>query len=130
MAPKLAKIGYLPDDEPLHNLADGLREVLTGCVMNNSIPAQIQDPNGNQRFQGQQRGVCGEATRVLSMSQTRRFAANEANRTDGLITIGVGGIQSTADIDGYRQAGAESVQVATAAMVDDRISESLGLIRS
>ena len=128
--PKLAKIGYLPNDEPLHNLADGLREVLTGCVMNNSIPAQIQDPNGNQRFQGQQRGVCGEATRVLSMSQTRRFAANEANRTDGLITIGVGGIQSTADIDGYRQAGAESVQVATAAMVDDRISESLGLIRS
>ena len=128
--PKLAKIGYLPDDEPLHNLADGLREILTGCVMNNSIPAQIQDPDGTQRFQGQQRGVCGEATRVLSMSQTRRFAANEANRTDGLITIGVGGIQSTADVDGYRQAGAESVQVATAAMVDDRISESLGLIRS
>lgn len=116
--PLLAKIGYLAEDEALSLLADGLRDSVTGCVMCNSIPAQVTNANGTLLFEGQTRGICGEATRSLSVSQTRRFAENESGRSNGLLAIGVGGIRSETDAQEYLDAGAESVQVATAAMLD------------
>lgn len=126
--PLLAKIGYLDEDELLFGLADGLRGVTTGCVMCNSIPARVVDSSGKLLFEGQSRGICGEGTRPLSVSQTRRFAANELGRSDGLLTLGVGGIRSSKDVHEYRDAGAESVQVATVSMLDVDLASQLDLV--
>ena len=126
--PLLAKLGYLKDDDTLFQLADGLRGVITGCVMCNSIPAQVVDTAGNMLFEGQSRGICGESTRPLSVDQTRRFSGNELSRTDGLLTLGVGGIHSAKDVREYLGAGAESVQVATAAMLNTDLASQLDLV--
>jgi len=72
-------------------------------------------------FGGQPRGIGVDAIRDASVEQVRTIS--ELVRSRGLATkiIGVGGISSAAHITQYLDAGAESVQMATAAMIDPLI---------
>lgn len=119
--PLLVKIGYLPDDELLSRLLAALAPQVQGIVMTNSLPARVRNIQGELLFNGEDRGICGRATRAASIDQVRR-CREICDRSDyNLDLIGVGGIESAADVRRYLDAGANSVQLATAPMYDPLI---------
>ena len=69
-------------------------------------------------FDGQRRGICGDAIRTASVGQLRRFAGLKGKKHTGLSLIGVGGASTAEHVEAYLQAGAQSIHVATAAMID------------
>jgi dihydroorotate dehydrogenase (NAD+) catalytic subunit len=87
-------------------------------AMTNSVAALVEQSDGQLMFNGERRGICGEATFEASVSQVELFARLIAKRGDNLKVIGVGGAGSARHVKDYLGAGAEGVQIATAAMVE------------
>jgi dihydroorotate dehydrogenase len=85
--------------------------------MTNSVAATV-DCRGELLFGGQPRGICGDATRQASLDQTAIFSRLIAQRGLDIRLIGVGGASTADHVKTYLDAGAEHVQIATAAMVD------------
>ena len=117
-APLLVKIGYLADDSVLETLIKGLAESVDAIVTTNSLPAKVTDRDGKNLFDGQQRGICGKATRDASVEQVRRIRSIIEKFDLPLDVIGVGGIETASDVNQYGKAGANSIQLATAPMID------------
>ena len=59
--------------------------------MTNSVAATVRSDGGEVFFDGQPRGICGDATRSASIEQTRMFARLIQERGKGMSLIGVGG---------------------------------------
>jgi dihydroorotate dehydrogenase len=62
---------------------------------------------------------------MASLEQTRMFAGLIGDQGLGLSLVGVGGASSAADVRAYLDAGAESVHIATAAMVNPRTAQQV-----
>ncbi|MCA9211950.1 MAG: hypothetical protein KDB27_02700 [Planctomycetales bacterium] len=92
-----------------------------GIVTTNSIAAKVVTDTGNNLFDGQPRGICGDAIRDESMRQTRELKRIVVSANLPLCIVGVGGISSAAHVRAYLDAGADLVQLATAAMLDPGI---------
>ncbi len=112
------KIGYLKDQETLKELLVQFSEHVNAIVTTNSIPAKVTNSSGEFLFDGQQRGICGAATRDASIDQVRRCREIIESNNLELDVIGVGGIQSANDVQRYLAAGASSVQLATSARIE------------
>lgn len=117
-APFTLKIGHIPDREAIDPFLDAVADYVDGLTMTNSIAARVADSSGSLLFDSEPRGICGAATQDASVAQTRAFGARLRARGLGIELIGVGGIASAASARRYIDAGASSVQLATAAMVD------------
>ena len=76
-------------------------------------------------FDGQRRGICGQATRNASLDQTRLFAGLVDELGMELSLVGVGGASTAADVAAYLAAGAESIHIATAAMVNPLTAQQI-----
>lgn len=128
--PLVAKIGHLPGAEETWRLLDALAPWVTALSMTNSVAARVRDVSGAWLFDGQPRGICGAACREASLAQVGRFA--EAIAASGASTriVAVGGVSSLEHVRSYLDAGAHSVQLATALMLDPaaalRIREQWG----
>lgn len=120
--PLLVKVGYLPDDQVTERLLENLAECVDGVVTTNSVSAQVQDEEGRLLFDGQPRGICGKATFAASVRQVERFRDVIERQRWGLSVVGVGGIETAEDVRRYLDAGAESVQLATAIMRDPLVA--------
>ena len=120
--PLILKIGFLDSDRLLESFVEQVAPFTDALATTNSIPSTVVSPSGRRLFDGQRRGICGAATRDASCAQVQRLS--EAVRTLGvsLQLIGVGGIASCDDLHAYLRAGAESVQIATAAMRDPGVA--------
>jgi len=120
--PLLVKVGYLEDAACIAELCRGLAPHVDALVMTNCIPARVKDAAGESLFGGESRGIGGSAIRTASVLQVRRFA--EAIESQGLplTLIGVGVIATADHVRQYLAAGAESVQLATAAMLDPTVA--------
>ncbi len=79
-------------------------------------------PQGKLLFEGQKRGICGDAIRSASLSQTRMLARLVRDGGHDVRLVGVGGASTAAHVREYLAAGAESVHLATAAMVDPSVA--------
>jgi dihydroorotate dehydrogenase len=126
-APYIIKIGHLMDRGQAGRLLDAVAAQATALAMTNSVAAVVRESNGRPLFDGQPRGVCGDATREASLAQTKLFAELIAER--GLSSkhskiklIGVGGASTAGHVRDYLASGAESVHIATAAMTDPLIA--------
>ncbi|MEK6239010.1 MAG: hypothetical protein N2C14_30210, partial [Planctomycetales bacterium] len=62
--------------------------------------------------------ICGASILQASVEQTRMFSRLAARKELSIKLIGVGGVGSGEHARAYLEAGAESVQVATAALID------------
>lgn len=120
--PLILKIGHVRRVHEAELLLDAVSEYVDGLAMTNSIAATVCDASGKSMFDGQKRGICGDAIREASVAQTRMFSQLIQQRGLGLRTIGVGGISMAKHVDQYLDAGAESVQLATAAMLDPAVA--------
>jgi dihydroorotate dehydrogenase (NAD+) catalytic subunit len=120
--PLVIKIGHLVDQASVDHLVAQVGTIVDAFSMTNCIAASVSQPDGTTLFEGQPRGIAGAAIRAASVQQVRRFA--DAIRRHGLPTriVGVGGIFTVNDVAEYLAAGAESVQLATAAMLDPQVA--------
>ena len=125
--PYIVKIGHLRSTEEAEALVEALAPHVDALAMTNSMAAPVVGMDGKPLFDGQPRGICGAAildasvaqTRMMQQVVTRRYLSTGAKP---LKLIGVGGAFSADDVRRYLVAGAESVHLATAAMVDPLIA--------
>lgn len=87
-------------------------------AMTNSVAARVALPGGKYLFDGQPRGICGEATRHASLLQVRLFSQAVQALGLPLKLVGVGGASTAEHVRQYLAAGAHAVHLATAAMLD------------
>ncbi|APZ93570.1 hypothetical protein [Fuerstiella marisgermanici] len=115
------KIGRVATEDDAAKLLKHVGPWIDGLAMTNSVAARVTGPHGQLLFEGQSRGICGDATRETSVQQTSMFRklATEAGQT--LDLIGVGGISTAEHVQQFLQAGANSVAIATAAMVQPEV---------
>ncbi|MCA8998821.1 MAG: tRNA-dihydrouridine synthase [Planctomycetaceae bacterium] len=119
--PLLIKIGFQPDQENLQSLVEEVAPYVDAIVSTNSIPGRVHAPDGSPLFEGNSRGICGTATREASLRQVSAICDLISRRDLHLKVVGVGGIETARDVRRYLDAGAESVQLASAVMHDPEV---------
>jgi len=115
--PLIIKIGHMPGEAAAAALLDAVGSAANSVAMTNCLVATVEGPGG-PLFDGQTRGIGGEAIRAASLEQVRLFSRLIRQRGLPTKVIGVGGIFTAEHVRQYLDAGAESVQLATAAMFD------------
>lgn len=120
--PFLIKIGRVTDTSDAEELLDATAPFVDAFAMTNSVATRVKNDDGDLLFDGERRGICGDATREASLEQTRVFADLINAKGLPLKLIGVGGASNADHVRAYLDAGAESVHIATAAMVDPAIA--------
>lgn len=123
--PYILKIGHVGTAEAAAALLDAVSDHVDALAMTNSIAAKVVGADGQLLFDGQRRGICGDATRTESIRQTKRFADLLAERRDSIDLIGVGGANTFEHVQAYLDAGAQAVHLATSAMIDPRVAISI-----
>ncbi len=113
--PYIAKIGHVPTNDSASELLDAIGDSVDALAMTNSVATLVRDGE-SLVFDGERRGICGEAIRDASLTQTAMFARILQQRGDNMRLIGVGGIQTAQDVRDYLAAGAHACHIATAAM--------------
>lgn len=119
--PYLVKIGHVTRATEAEALVSALAPHADGLAMTNSVATKVTGDGGQLLFDGQKRGICGEATREASLRQVRLFTEIVAEKGLDLKRIGVGGVSTADHVGAYLDAGAEAVHIATAAMVDPSV---------
>jgi dihydroorotate dehydrogenase (NAD+) catalytic subunit len=123
--PLLAKIGHFRDHRDVGPLLESLASHIDAVVATNCIAATVVEREGRPCFNGEPRGIAGGAILDASVRLIETIASTIARRGLGLRAIGVGGISTAADVQRYLNAGAEAVQLATAAMLDPGVGLSI-----
>lgn len=123
--PLIAKIGHVDSLELCTQLIAELSPSVTAIAMTNSVATRVRTPEGQLMFDGNKRGICGAATLEASVHQVRMFQQQILKSDSNLELIGVGGASSASDVGRYLDAGASSVHLATAAMLDPAIGLSI-----
>jgi dihydroorotate dehydrogenase len=123
--PLIVKIGHLSDEAQAAALLDALAPHADALAMTNSVATRVRSGGGEFLFDGQRRGICGDATRAASVAQTRLFARLIADRKLPLKLIGVGGASTAEHVRDYLAAGAEAVHLATAAMINPFVAMTI-----
>lgn len=114
--PLAIKIGHLPDADAAAELIDSLAPTADALAMTNSVATRVRGLDGKLMFDGQLRGICGDACRDASLKQVHLFRSIADRRRAPLRIIGVGGVSTARHLRAYLDAGAESVHLATALM--------------
>jgi len=116
--PLLIKIGHVTSEAQAEALAETISAHADALVMVNCISAQVVDARRRPLFDGQRRGIAGEAIREAALDQVRLFARVVRKRGLNLRLVGVGGIATAAHVRAHLDAGAHAVQLASAAMLN------------
>ncbi len=119
--PYIIKIGRVTSREEAAALIDAVSPYVDALAMTNSVATRVRSDDGGLMFDGNQRGICGDATRNASVEMARLFADLIEERSLDTKIIGVGGASTAGHVREYLAAGAESVHIATAAMTDPLI---------
>ncbi|HZN34521.1 MAG TPA: hypothetical protein VFB80_11905 [Pirellulaceae bacterium] len=117
-APYSIKIGLVESDDLAGELIAAIGPFADALAMTNTISAKVRRTDGAPLFGGQSRGIGGESIRAASLAQVARFARIIKQQRLPTRITGCGGISSAEHVRDYLAAGAESVQLATAVMVD------------
>jgi dihydroorotate dehydrogenase len=123
--PYVIKIGHMPEADRARELLGAVAAHVDGLAMTNSVATTVRMPDGEMLFDGQRRGICGQATLEASLEQIRLFAGLVDEQGLDLSLVGVGGASTAADVAAYLAAGAETVHIATAAMVNPLTAQQI-----
>jgi dihydroorotate dehydrogenase len=140
--PLAIKVGCVESVEAAGELLDAVGSIADAVAMTNSVATTVaagevaaagvamgvaasdaSATGGPPKllFDGQRRGICGDGIRTASIRQVGLFARLKSERRLAIELIGVGGIGAAQHVREYLSAGAESVHLATAAMVDPAV---------
>jgi dihydroorotate dehydrogenase (NAD+) catalytic subunit len=120
--PYIAKIGRIVERKEAAALLDAIGTTVDALAMTNSIAATVRAADNTLLFNGQQRGICGDATREASVEQTRMISQLIQQRGLNVQLIGVGGASTAQHVREYLNAGAHAIHIATAAMVNPAVA--------
>ena len=122
--PYIAKLGHVNDLKLARTIIDSLGPHVDAFAMTNSVATRVR--HGEQLlFEGQRRGICGAATKSASVAQTAMFRDLLRDSGHDVELVGVGGVETACDVRDYIDAGATSVQLATAAMLNPQVALEL-----
>jgi dihydroorotate dehydrogenase len=131
-APYVIKIGLVGDSGIAARLLDAVAPFADALAMTNCISAQVSGLDNELMFGSQPRGIGGNCIRTASVGQVSLFSRLARSKGHAMRLIGVGGISAASHVGEYLAAGAEAVQLATAAMIDPlvglRIRDELGRV--
>jgi dihydroorotate dehydrogenase (NAD+) catalytic subunit len=119
--PLLIKLGHVTHEALAAQLVQACASHCQALVMVNCISATVTDADQRPMFSGDRRGIAGRAIRPACLDQVKLFARVVAQQGSSLGLIGVGGIASSGDVTEFLRAGCQSVQLATAAMLNPEI---------
>jgi dihydroorotate dehydrogenase (NAD+) catalytic subunit len=122
----LVKIGYLPSHE-LKLLFNATYKYVAGYTAINTVSTKVNSDGQREEqfFPGVHRptgGVSGVAIRDLALETVRGLRELAIQRKPELAIIGVGGISSAEHVKMFELAGANVVQICTAALFDPFIA--------
>ena len=120
--PLVLKIGLMQDLDRASSLLKSVEPFANGLAMTNSIAARVRDESGKYHFDGQARGICGDAIRQQSTRQVAEFHGLIQEQQYALDLIGIGGISTTDHVQSYLSSGAAAVGMATSAMMNPRVA--------
>jgi dihydroorotate dehydrogenase len=123
--PLLLKIGHVTDEHLAAELSRAVTPHASALVMVNCISATVIDAGRNPLFDGQRRGIAGEAIREAALDQVRLFDRVLRRHALALQLVGVGGISCAVHVRAHLDAGAHAVQLATAAMLDPLVGMTM-----
>ena len=119
--PLLIKVGHVTDSGLAAGLAEAVASHADALVMVNCVSAAVVGAEQRPMFDGQKRGIAGEAIREAALDQVRLFSRVIQGRGLALKLVGVGGVSSAADVRRQLDAGSQAVQLATATMLDPQV---------
>ena len=119
--PLLLKIGHVTDSAAASKLVRAVAPHVDALVMVNCVSAGIVDGRNQPLFDGQRRGIAGDAIREAAVDQVRLFARVVREQELKLEIVGVGGIASVAEVRAHLAAGSHAVQLATVAMLHPEV---------
>src|SRR5262249_40175367 len=93
----LVKIGHVTDESLAAALVEALAPSANALVMVNCVSAKVLSADQRPLFDGQKRGIAGEAIREAALHQIRLFARVIRQQRLNLRLVGVGGIAGAAD---------------------------------
>ncbi len=120
--PYIVKVGHLTSPDEMEALLEALAPYINAVSMTNSVAATVVGRDGKRMFNGQKRGICGAATFEASLAQVELAAKIVARMGLSIEIIGVGGASTAEHVRRYLAAGAQSVHLATAAMVNPTVA--------
>ncbi|MEX0725507.1 MAG: hypothetical protein WD065_04520 [Planctomycetaceae bacterium] len=119
--PFLLKVGYFAKLDLAAEVLDAVAPYVSGWASTNSVIARVRNDQGDLEFDGQPRGICGDATRSASIAQVEFLARQATSRGLDVKFIGVGGVSTAEHLQAFLEAGAEGVHLATSVMVDPAV---------
>ena len=123
--PLLIKIGHMTDEALASDLSKAVAPHADALVMVNCIAAKVLDAQQRPLFDGQKRGIAGDAIREASITQVHLFARVIRQHALKLRLVGVGGIATAQHVHAYQEAGSHAVQLATAAMLNPLLGKQM-----
>ena len=119
--PLSVKIGHLTSRSAATGLLDALERLADGLAMTNSVATTVTGQHGIV-FDGQRRGICGDAIRGASLSQVQMFSELMQLHGKKMALIACGGAATAEHVQQYLKCGAKAVHIATAAMIDPNLA--------
>ncbi len=116
--PYTIKVGHVVTEEQARELLDHVAPFIDAVAMTNSVAAQVTTTDGTLLFDGELRGICGQATLKASLAQVTLFNRVIDSIEKDISIVGVGGASTAEDVQRYLSAGASAVHLATAPMLD------------
>ncbi|MEM7558425.1 MAG: hypothetical protein AAF394_04825 [Planctomycetota bacterium] len=120
----LIKVGFIDDRQRALKLLSASNGLLDGIATTNCLACLVQAKPGQSGeesgllFGGEKRGIGGAAIREAAVDQVALLRSCVDELELPISVVGVGGISTLEHVKASLEAGAESVQLATAAMLD------------
>lgn len=127
--PLVIKISYFQDEAELREVVQCVGPWVQGIAAINTIPAAVYDAQGNQALPGGpwrlKSGICGAPIKWAGLDMTRRLKGLRDELGMHYDIVGVGGVTTPKDFKEYREAGADVVMTATAAMWNGYLAKEI-----
>ncbi|MEC8553816.1 MAG: hypothetical protein VXZ82_02300 [Planctomycetota bacterium] len=120
----LIKVGFIDEPQQALELLSATTGLLDGIATTNCLACSVQANPGELSeisgllFGGEKRGIGGAAIRYAAVDQVALLRSCIDELQLPISVIGVGGVSTREHVKASLEAGAESVQLATAAMLD------------
>ncbi len=126
--PLILKLAYFESQEELEELVREVGPMLQAFAAINTLPAKIYNEDGNAALPGKDRlvsGVCGSPIHWAGVEMIQRLHELKAKLKLQYELIGVGGVSDVGGYQRFREAGADAVMCATAAMWNPYLAQEI-----
>jgi hypothetical protein len=127
--PLVIKISYFESEDELRDVVRATGAHVQGIAAINTIPAAVYKPDGSQALPGGpwrlKSGICGAPIKWAGLDMVTRLKALRSELGFSYDIVGVGGVTTPSDFKEYRDAGADVVMTATAAMWNPYLAKEI-----